>query len=90
MANLDLKIVEEYIKELNNIDLNKVIYSHLPQFKSYLKILRVPYYIVNTNSPITSDVMEKIIKKTHIFNNIILISHPYIIKAFSKLDITII
>ena len=90
VANLDLKVVEEYIKELNNINLNKVIYSHLPQFKSYLKILRVSYYMVNTNSPITSDIMEKIIKKAHIFNNIILVSHFCIIKAFPKSDITII
>ena len=89
-ANSDLKVVEEYIKELNDINSNKVIYFCLSQSKFYLKILGIPYYIVNTNSPVIFDVIEKVIKDIHIFNDIILASCLYIIKASPKLDMTII
>ena len=54
------------------------------------KIIEISYYIVKTNPPITSDVMEKIIKETHIFNDIVLVSYPCIIKASPKLDIAVI
>jgi len=39
---------------------------------------------------ITSSVIEDIIKKNHIFNNIMLASKPHIIKASPKLDMAII
>ena len=54
------------------------------------KILDISYYIVKTNSPIISDIMEKVIKETHIFNDVILVSCSCIIKASSKLDIAVI
>ena len=40
--------------------------------------------------PITSNVIKDIIKKNHIFNNIVLASKPCIIKVFPKLDIAIV
>ena len=42
------------------------------------------------NIPITSDIVEKAIQTIHIFNNTILASCSYIIKALSKSDIAII
>ena len=39
---------------------------------------------------ITSSVVEDVIKKNYIFNNIILIFKPHIIKVSSKSDIAII
>ena len=55
-----------------------------------LKVLRVPNFLKNTNLCITSDVIEKVIKNTYIFNNIVLVSHLCIIKRFLKLDMTVI
>ena len=54
------------------------------------KIIEISYYIVKTNPSITSDVMEKTIKETHIFNDIVLVSYPCIIKASPKSDIAVI
>ena len=34
--------------------------------KSYLKILSITYFIENTNLLLTSDIVEKVIKTTHI------------------------
>lgn len=47
---------------------------HLLQSKLYLKILCLSYYVKHTNNLIISELVEKVIKKSHIFNNIILTS----------------
>lgn len=67
-AMSDLNIIEKYVKELNNIDSNDIMNPQLPQSKLYLKILGVLYLLENTNLPITSDIIETVIKDTHIFN----------------------
>ena len=86
----DMSIIEIYLKEIENINLDYIDSSYLPKFKSYLKILSLLYTLNNTNLPITSKIIEKVIKETYIFNNIILVSKPRIIKTFSKSDITIV
>ena len=86
----DMSIIEIYLKETENINLDYIDSSHLLKSKSYLKILSLSYTLNNTNLPITSKIIEKVIKETYIFNNIILVSKPRIIKTFSKSDITIV
>ena len=61
----------------------------LSQSKSYLKILGISYFIEDTNLSITLDIVESIIKSTHIFNNIVLASCSQVIKALSKSDMTV-
>jgi len=90
VATSDLNIVEKYIKELNNINSNNIMSPQLPQSKSYLKILGISYYSVNTNSLIISDAVEEVIKDTYIFNNVVIMFHPHIIKASPKSDIAVI
>ncbi len=64
--------------------------SRLPQLKSYLKILGILYLIEDTNVPISSDVVKRITKSTHIFNDVVLAFKLRVIKALPKLDIVII
>jgi len=40
-ATSDLNIIEKYMKDLNDIDLNNIISFRFPQSKSYLKILNI-------------------------------------------------
>ena len=89
-ASLDLNIVEKYMKELNNVDLNNVISPRLLQLKSYLKILGVPYFIEDTNLPITLNINKRVIKSIHIFGNMVLALYSYIIKASLKSDIAMV
>lgn len=89
-APSNLNIVEKYMKDLNNIITSDIMSPWLPQLKSYLKILEVPYFLKNTNLLITYNVIEMVIKDSYIFNNIILASWPHIIKAFTKLDMAVI
>lgn len=62
----------------------------LPQSKSYLKILDIPYYIKDMNLPITANIVERVLQMTYIFNDTVLISHPHVIKAFPKSNMAII
>ena len=74
----DLNIVEKYMKDLNEVNSNNIMSPRLLQSKSYLKILDF------------SDIIESIIKSTHIFNDIVLASQPCVIKAFPKSNMMVI
>jgi len=54
----NLKIIEKYIKNLNNIDSDNVISFRLSQSKSYLKILSISYFVKNTNLFLFFDITE--------------------------------
>ena len=58
----DLNIMEKYMKELNNVELNDVINIRLLQSKFYLKILGIPYFPKDTNLFVIPDIIEKVIK----------------------------
>jgi len=87
---LELNIIKKYLKNVDVIDSNDIIASRLPQSKSYLKILKIPYLIKNTNVSISSDITKRVLQSTYIFNNVVLTSKLRIIKAFHKLDIVVI
>lgn len=89
-ASSNLNIVERYVKKLDIINSNNVISHYLSQFKLYLKILEMLYFLENINLLITSNVIEEVIKDTHIFNDIVLASYLHIIKVSPKSDIAII
>ena len=90
VASLDLNIVEKYIKDLNNINTSDIMSPQLPQLKFYLKILKVLYFLENTNLLITFNIIEMVIKDSYIFNNIILVFWPHIIKVSFKSDMAMI
>ena len=81
---LNLQTIERYIKSSNNIDVKNVEISCLLQFKSYLKIIDISYLLEGTNTPISADAVESIIKSNHIFNNIAIASRFCIIKVSSE------
>jgi len=87
----DLLIIENYVKNSENIDSSQVDFPRLPQSKSYLKIIGIPYFPHNNmQDHLTSSDVKLIIKQNHIFNNITLISKPRVIKASSKSDMAIV
>jgi len=82
----NLSTIEKYIKNINVIESDNIMVPRLSQSKSYLKILDILYLIKNTNISITSNIVERIIKSMHIFNDVVLASKLRVIKASSKLD----
>ena len=81
---------KKYIKNIDIVDSKDVIVPQSPQSKSYLKILDILYIIEDTNTPVSSKIVEQILQFTYIFNNVILVSKPRVIKASPKLDMTVI
>ena len=77
-------------KNMNYIEADNIEVPHLSQSKSYLKIIGIPYLLKNTNTSLTADIVESIIKNNHVFNNIAVISRPRVIKVSLKSDIDII
>ena len=87
----DLQIIEQYIKNLKNIDVLQVKVPHLPQSKSYFKIIGILYFLHNNSQDcLMSSDIETIIKQNQIFNNITLTSKPWVIKVLPKSDMSII
>ena len=84
----NLSIIEKYIKNISNINSDSINSPCLPKSKSYLKIVGLLHKM--ENSLITSDFIESAIKELHLFEDIILVSKPCIIKASSKSDMAVV
>jgi len=69
-SSLNLQTIKKYVKNTNFIDSDNINTPYLPQSKLYLKIIGIPYFLKNTNSPILAYVIETIMKENHILNNI--------------------
>jgi len=87
----DMSIIDQYIKNLDNINSLQVEDSCLPKSKSYLKIISILFYPhANSQEKLTSIDIETILKQNHIFDNISLVSKPRVIKVSLKSDMTIV
>ena len=86
----NIQVIENFIKNVENINSEDIELSRLPQSKSYLKIIGIPYLIKNSNVPISSDSVKMIIKSNHLFNNLLLASKPLAIKALPKSNMAIV
>ena len=87
----DLQIIDQYVKNSNNINALQVEESHLPQSKSYLKIIGIPFFPHgNTQECLTSSDIKTILKQNQIFNNITLVLRPRVIKISPKSDMAIV
>ena len=75
---------------MNHINSDTIKILCLSQLKFYLKIIGVSYLMENTNTSINFSVIETILKNNYIFNNVLIVLKPYIIKVSSKLDIVIV
>jgi len=87
---LDLQTIKRYVKSSNKIDTDKVKTLCFPQSKLYLKIIGLPYFLNNSKTLVSLDIIEDVIKNNHIFNNINIASRPKIIKFLPKSDMAII
>ena len=88
---LDLSIIDNYIKNSNDVNALQVENSRLPMLKSYLKIIGIPFFPhSNSTDKLTSSDMETILKQNHIFDNISLVFKPRVIKVSPKSDMAIV
>ena len=88
---MDLQIIEQNVKNSDNIDALQVEVPHLPQSKSYLKIIGIPFFPHSSSQDhLTPSDVETIIKQNQIFDNITLASKLQVIKVSPKSDMSII
>ena len=69
---------------------NDVQSACLLQSKLYLKILGILYFRKGMNTPIDTSFIENIIKTTHVFNNVWIVSKPRVVKVSPRSDIAIV
>jgi len=86
----DLQEIEKYVKNSLPSDVKNISLPRLPQLKSYLKIISIPYISKKTNNQISLDDIENVLKNNYLFNDIVLASKPHIIKIFPKSNMAII
>jgi len=87
----DLQIIDQYVKNFGDINAFQVDEPCLPQSKSYLKIISIPYFShSNTQDHLISNDIETILKKNQIIDNVNLAFKPRVIKVSPKLDMSII
>ena len=87
----DMSIIDNYVKNSNDINSLQVNEPRLPKSKSYLKITGIPFFPhSNSQERLTSDDIEAIFKQNHIFDNISLASKPRVIKVSPKSDMSIV
>ena len=83
-SDLNLSIIKKYLKNIQNINLDSIESLHLSKSKSYMKIIGFSY---SSESGVrTSNVMEAVLKESHLFKDTILASKPRIIRASPKSD----
>ena len=74
-ANMsDLSIIKKYMKNINNINSDNIDCLHLPKSKLYLKIIGLSHNM--ENGMLTSEVIEDVLKDSHLFENVVLASKP--------------
>ena len=88
-SDSDLQKIKKYVSSLSS-NADKVSLAWLPQSKSYLKIVDIPFNSEKTNSRILLDEIENILKNNHLFNNIVLASKPHVIKVSPKSNMAIV
>ena len=87
----DLSVIDNYIKNLSEVNALQVENSRLPMSKSYLKITGIPFFPHhNSIEKLTSSDVDTILKQNHIFDNISLASKPRVIKVSPKSDMAIV
>ena len=86
----DYQVIENYTENVDNIMSENIQAPRLPQSKSYLRIIGIPYLMENTNIHINSEFVETVIKLSYIFNDLLLTSRPRVIKNSPKSNMVIV
>ena len=84
----NLTTIEKYIKNIKNINSDSIESPRLPKSKSYLKIVGLPHKMEQGH--ITLEIIESVLKELHLFEDIVLVSKPYVIKVSPKSDMAVV
>ena len=89
LANpLDLSTIKKYLKNIKNVNSDSIKSPCLSKSKLYMKIIGLSY--ITENKVITPDFIERVLKETHLFKDVVLASKPHVIKVSPKSDMVVI
>ena len=87
----DLQIISQYIKKSEDINELQVEEPHLPQSKSYFKIIGILFFPNGKSQEcLNASNIETILEQNQIFDDIKLTSRPRVIKVSPKSDMSIV
>ena len=86
----ELEIIKQWLKKVAGLAASTMVEPHLPQSKSFLKILSIPYWGNNSLLSITQAQVESVIANTPIFEEVVLASHSRIMKVSPSSDMSVI
>ena len=82
--DLDLSTIKNYLKNVQNVNPDSIESPRLPKSKSYMKIVGLPY--LSELGVLSPDIIEGVLKNSHLFKDASLASKPHVIKASPKSD----
>jgi len=86
----ELEVIKQWLKKVAGLAASTVVEPRLLQSKSFLKIFGVSYWGNNSSLPITQAQVESVIANTPIFEEVVLASHPCIMKASPSSNMSVI
>jgi len=86
----ELEVIKQWLKKVAGLAASTVVEPCLPQSKSFLKILDVPYWGNNSLLSIIQAQVESVIANTSIFEGVVLASRSHIMKASPSSDMSVI
>jgi len=85
-----LEVIKQWLKKTASLSENTEMEPCLPQSKSFLRVLGVPYWNSNTFLPITSAQVVAALSSSSLFEDVTLISLSHIMKASPSSDMSVI
>ena len=86
----ELEVIRQWLKKTAGLGEVAEIEPRLPQSKSFLKVLCVPYWDSKTSFPITPIQVAEVLSSSPLFEGITLASMPCIMKASPSSDMSVI
>ena len=86
----ELEVIKQWLKKTAGLGESTEVEPCLPQSKSFLKILGVPYWDSKSSLPITPAQVEAALSNSPLFEGVSLASMPHIMKASPSSDMSVI
>ena len=87
---VELEVIKQWLKKTASLGEITEVESCLPQSKSFLKVLGVPYWDSKTSLPVTPTQVAEALSSSSLFEGITLASISHIMKASPSFDMSVI
>ena len=86
----ELEVIKQWLKKTASLGKVTEVEPHLPQSKSFLKVLGIPYWNFKSSLPVTSAQVAEALSSSPLFEGVTLAFLPCIMKALPSSDMSVI